>query len=197
MKNFDWERFKNYEIVVNCKTEKSAIDFFKELLNHGIYKWCDETDIEIEDNEWNGVNTAYCYDKKSFFVSETWRQEGKEIVVWEYVPEYSLAEVINTISDETIGTKYESKDITIQKDTNNTIIIKDKETWKHLKLSTEESYTKTKVYTPVSFEEALKEYEKGRVIKSLSTNREFVDYDPLENFEAREIRGKWIVLEIF
>lgn len=43
MKKFNWDEFKNKDnkIVVHCKTEEEAKDFYRQMHEHGM-RWCDD-----------------------------------------------------------------------------------------------------------------------------------------------------------
>lgn len=61
MKKFNWDEFKNKDnkIVVHCKTEEEAIDFCKQMHEHGM-KWCNGESY-LKNTNYNVHHEGTCY----------------------------------------------------------------------------------------------------------------------------------------
>lgn len=53
------EEFFKSKFVINCRTEKDAIELFKELGDS--VKWCTKECIDIENNYWREYKSNMCY----------------------------------------------------------------------------------------------------------------------------------------
>lgn len=61
MKKFNWDEFKNKEnrIAVHCKTEEEAVDFCKQMHEHGM-RWCnDESFLKTTEYAMHEEKTCY------------------------------------------------------------------------------------------------------------------------------------------
>lgn len=60
MKKFNWNEFKNKEnrIAVHCKTEEEAVDFCKQMHEHGM-KWCNGESYLKNTNYMRNEGTCY------------------------------------------------------------------------------------------------------------------------------------------
>lgn len=61
MKKFNWDEFKNKDnkIAVHCKTEEEAVDFCKQMHEHGM-KWCNGESY-LKNTKYNAHNEGTCY----------------------------------------------------------------------------------------------------------------------------------------
>lgn len=73
---FDWEEFMNKDnvIAVHCKTEEEAIDFCKQMHEHGM-KWRDG-DSYLKENNWNMYKEETCYKNDGRFASFPFYKEN-------------------------------------------------------------------------------------------------------------------------
>lgn len=83
MKKFNWDEFKNKEnrIAVHCKTEEEAVDFCKQMYEHGM-KWCTGKSYMGKTNyeEYKGET---CYVGSGMFSSYWYyNSEGYKILEW-------------------------------------------------------------------------------------------------------------------
>ena len=79
MKKFNWDEFKDADnkIAVHCKTEKEAVDFCKQMHEHGM-KWRDRNSyLELTEYEKNLDETCYTGACCDFCESE-----GYKILEW-------------------------------------------------------------------------------------------------------------------
>lgn len=81
MKKFNWNEFKNKEnrIAVHCKTEEEAVDFCKQMHEHGM-KWC-SGESYLKETYYSECEET-CYIRGEF--SEYWyyKSNGYEILEW-------------------------------------------------------------------------------------------------------------------
>ena len=83
MKKFNWDEFKNKEnrIAVHCKTEEEAVDFCKQMHEHGM-KWCNG-DSYLEHAEYGRYLSKTCYTGGGKFAScDFYESEGYKILEW-------------------------------------------------------------------------------------------------------------------
>ena len=61
MKKFNWDEFKNKDnkIAVHCKTEEEAVDFCKQMHEHGM-KWCNGESY-LKNTNYNTHHEGTCY----------------------------------------------------------------------------------------------------------------------------------------
>lgn len=61
MKKFNWDEFKKPQnkIAVHCKTEKEALDFSKQMHEHGM-KWCNGESY-LKNTNYNAHHEGTCY----------------------------------------------------------------------------------------------------------------------------------------
>lgn len=61
MKKFNWDEFKKTKnkIAVHCKTEKEALDFCKQMHEHGM-KWCNGESY-LKNTNYNAHHEGTCY----------------------------------------------------------------------------------------------------------------------------------------
>lgn len=83
MKKFDWEEFQNAsnKIAVHCETEEEAIDFCKQMHEHGL-RWADEHSY-LERSDYNCYLKYTCYSGYGTF-ADWWfyHNEGFTILEW-------------------------------------------------------------------------------------------------------------------
>lgn len=83
MKKFNWNEFKNKDnkIAVHCKTEEEAIDFCKQMHEHGM-KWCTGKSY-MEKTNYEEYKGETCYIGFGMFSSyRYYNSEGYEILEW-------------------------------------------------------------------------------------------------------------------
>lgn len=83
MKKFNWDEFKNKDnkIAVNCKTEEEAVDFCKQMHEHGM-KWRDGNSY-LELTEYGKNLDETCYTGVgSFACCDFYESEGYKILEW-------------------------------------------------------------------------------------------------------------------
>lgn len=83
MKKFNWDEFKNKcnKIVVHCKTEEEAVDFCKQMHEHGM-KWCTGKSY-MEKTNYEEYKGETCYAGSGEFSSyRYYNSEGYEILEW-------------------------------------------------------------------------------------------------------------------
>lgn len=83
MKKFNWDEFKNKEnrIAVHCKTEEEAVDFCKQMHEHGM-KWRDGNSY-LELTEYGKNLDETCYTGVgSFACCDFYESEGYKILEW-------------------------------------------------------------------------------------------------------------------
>ncbi len=83
MKKFNWDEFKNKEnrIAVHCKTEEEAVDFCKQMHEHGM-KWRDGNSY-LELTEYGKNLDETCYTGVgSFACCDFCESEGYKILEW-------------------------------------------------------------------------------------------------------------------
>lgn len=83
MKKFNWNEFKNKDnkIAVHCKTEEEAIDFCKQMHEHGM-KWCTGKSY-MEKTNYEEYKGETCYIGFGMFSSYRYcNSEGYEILEW-------------------------------------------------------------------------------------------------------------------
>lgn len=93
MNKFDWDKFKNEKIAVNCRTEEAAKEFVKECFNRGM-KWFGWSTPVTFYNCYK-EETAYTFNFDGFknlgYSDALWyKQEGYEVV--EYISEKKQTE---------------------------------------------------------------------------------------------------------
>lgn len=103
MNKFDWEKFRNERVAVNCRTEEAAKEFVKECFNRGM-KW-PVSDSNTTHYNVHKENIAYTYNfNGTSFIEYSnvlwYKKKGYEIV--EYTSEkkqteFTLQEVIARI----------------------------------------------------------------------------------------------------
>lgn len=83
MRKFNWDEFKNKEnrIAVHCKTEEEAVDFCKQMHEHGM-KWRDGNSY-LELTEYGKYLDETCYTGVgSFACCDFYESEGYKILEW-------------------------------------------------------------------------------------------------------------------
>ena len=83
MKKFNWEEFKDTDnkIAVHCKTKEQAIDFCKQMYEHGM-KWCDGSSY-LETTRWGIYRAEIMYFNNGTFGNENYyKNEGYTILEW-------------------------------------------------------------------------------------------------------------------
>lgn len=82
MKKFNWDEFKDAnKIAVHCKTEKEAVDFCKQMHEHGM-KWRDGNSyLELTEYEENLDETCYT-GAGGFACCDFCEREGYKILEW-------------------------------------------------------------------------------------------------------------------
>lgn len=83
MKKFNWKEFKNKDnkIVVHCKTEEEAVDFCKQMHEHGM-KWRDGESY-LECTEYERYLSKTCYSGDGWFANYDFcKSEGYKILEW-------------------------------------------------------------------------------------------------------------------
>lgn len=83
MKKFNWDEFQNkYNMIaVHCKTEEEAVDFCKQMHEHGM-KWCTGRSY-MEKTNYEEYKGETCYTGSGVFSSyRYYNSEGYEILEW-------------------------------------------------------------------------------------------------------------------
>lgn len=83
MKKFNWDEFQNkYNMIaVHCKTEEEAVDFCKQMHEHGM-KWCTGKSY-MEKTNYEEYKGETCYTGSGVFSSYRYYiSEGYEILEW-------------------------------------------------------------------------------------------------------------------
>lgn len=83
MRKFNWDEFKDADnkIAVHCKTEKEAVDFCKQMHEHGM-KWRDGNSyLELTEYEKNLDETCYT-GAGGFACCDFYEREGYKILEW-------------------------------------------------------------------------------------------------------------------
>ena len=83
MKKFNWDEFKNKDnrIAVHCKTEEEAIDFCKQMHEHGM-KWCTGKSY-MEKTNYEEYKGETCYaGSGEYSLYRYCNSEGYEILEW-------------------------------------------------------------------------------------------------------------------
>lgn len=83
MKKFNWDEFKDKDnkIAVHCKTEEEAIDFCKQMHEHGM-KWSTGKSY-MEKTNYKEYEERTCYTGEGMFSSyRYYNSEGYEILEW-------------------------------------------------------------------------------------------------------------------
>lgn len=77
------------KIVVHCKTEEEAIDFCKQMDEHGL-KWRNR-DSYLEENNWNIYKEKTCYDSDGSFGTKNISYINYTILEWsDYIKKYPI-----------------------------------------------------------------------------------------------------------
>ena len=97
MNKFDWDKFKNEKIAVNCRTEEAAKEFIEECYIRGL-KWMNGS-RNITFYNCYKEETAYTFNFKGTgfigYANTHWyKKEGYEIVEYEKQTEFTFQEVI-------------------------------------------------------------------------------------------------------
>lgn len=83
MRKFNWDEFKNKEnrIAVHCKTEEEAVDFCKQMHEHGM-KWCGEYSYLDYTNYYIYAEST-CYTAEGKYCHENYyKKKGYTILEW-------------------------------------------------------------------------------------------------------------------
>lgn len=81
MKQFDWEKFKNENIAVHCKTKEEAEDFCNQMHKHGM-KWSSGRDYS-KNTCFNVFYNKTCYYGDGEYSGlEYAKKKGREILEW-------------------------------------------------------------------------------------------------------------------
>lgn len=83
MKKFNWDEFKNKDnkIAVHCKTEEEAVDFCKQMHEHGM-KWCGEYSYLDYTNYYIYAEST-CYTAEGKYCHENYyKKKGYTILEW-------------------------------------------------------------------------------------------------------------------
>ena len=83
MRKFNWDEFKNEEnrIAVHCKTEEEAVDFCKQMHEHGM-KWCGEYSYLDYTNYYIYAEST-CYTAEGKYCHENYyKKKGYTILEW-------------------------------------------------------------------------------------------------------------------
>jgi hypothetical protein len=103
---FDWKRFENRNIAINCDTRAKADNFLKECKEHG-FVWNDGSKINLYAN-WD------CYKEKTIYglgltgitFGTTWSFENTKVIKYEESktnkPENQIRLDLSTVSDVTL-----------------------------------------------------------------------------------------------
>lgn len=97
MNKFDWNKFKNEKIAVNCRTEEAAKEFIEECYIRGL-KWMNGS-RNIAFYNCYKEETAYTFNFKGtgfieYAYTHWYKKEGYEIVEYEKQTEFTFQEVI-------------------------------------------------------------------------------------------------------
>lgn len=97
MKNgiFDWKVFKDetIPIVVHCKTEEEAIDFCKQMDEHGM-KWCTKKSY-LDKNNWNDYREETCYSNNGRFYHLDYYEKSNYHIL-EFSDYFKIKKIIET-----------------------------------------------------------------------------------------------------
>lgn len=107
MKKFNWDEFKNKDnkIAVHCKTEEEAVDFCKQMHEHGM-KWCNG-DSYLEHTEYGRYLSKTCYTGGGKFAScDFYESEGYKILEWS---DYMQKEFTKADLEDGMVVEYRSK----------------------------------------------------------------------------------------
>ena len=82
MKRFDWDEFKNEDnkIAVHCKTEEEAVDFCKQMHEHGM-EWNSGRSY-LENTNYEDHREKTCYAAGSYEAYRYCKVGGYEILEW-------------------------------------------------------------------------------------------------------------------
>ena len=83
MRKFNWDEFKNKynKIAVHCKTEEEAVDFCKQMHEHGM-KWCGEYSYLDYTNYYIYAEST-CYTAEGKYCHENYyKKKGYTILEW-------------------------------------------------------------------------------------------------------------------
>ena len=97
MNKFDWEKFRNERVAVNCRTEEAAKEFIEECYIRGL-KWMNGS-RNITFYNCYKEETAYTFNFKGtgfieYAYTHWYKKEGYEIVEYEKQTEFTFQEVI-------------------------------------------------------------------------------------------------------
>lgn len=83
MKKFNWDEFKNKDnkIAVHCKTEEEAVDFCKQMHEHGM-KWCNGESY-LKNTNYNMHHERTCYYGSGEYSSRVYAEKyNYKILEW-------------------------------------------------------------------------------------------------------------------
>lgn len=83
MKKFNWDEFKNKDnkIAVHCKTEEEAVDFCKQMHEHGM-KWCNGESY-LKNTNYNMHHEITCYYGSGEYSSRVYAEKyNYKILEW-------------------------------------------------------------------------------------------------------------------
>lgn len=97
MNKFDWDKFKNEKIAVNCRTEEAAKEFIEECYIRGLKRMNGSRNITFYNCY--KEETAYTFNFKGtgfieYAYTHWYKKEGYEIVEYEKQTEFTFQEVI-------------------------------------------------------------------------------------------------------
>lgn len=79
---FDFDKYKDQEVAMHCKTEQEAIDFCNYMYNHG-KKWTNGRSYKEDTNYiYHHSETCYCFNNGTYDKREYLIEEGFEILEW-------------------------------------------------------------------------------------------------------------------
>lgn len=97
-----WEKFKNGEIVVNCKTKKDAMEFLKYCHNQGM-EWFSGGKLLLDDHyDRYNCNTCYIYTKEGmeYASKKYWEGFDTNIIKFKELNSHNSIKTIENYSNE-------------------------------------------------------------------------------------------------
>ena len=123
MKKFNWDEFKNKDnkIAVHCKTKKEAVDFCKQMHEHGM-KWCNGESY-LKNTNYNAHHEGTCYYGSREYSSRDFAEKyNYKILEWsDYMQkEFTKADLkdgmVVEYGDESLGRRVVIRDFLVGED---------------------------------------------------------------------------------
>lgn len=216
MKNFNWEKFKQGEVVVDCDKLENARDFIWECERQG-YVWNDGKKVELCNIAWGDVKVDIAFIVNKHGKLEILEESDfkHERVFWEKYKFESVKEKYNFIEVMTNKKPYQiwiGENYIINVDEKNDIKISCKDSSKTEPIQSINIDTISKVYTlqetQISFDKAIAICEKDdkKTMRSVVTKDSYmIEYGRFRKYNCckkfwedisvslKEIKGEWVI----